>query len=371
MKKRHYMVTFMALLSLGVAADAQLTDGDIESLRARGLAEGWTFTVGHNGATDRPLADLCGSDPTLIEATAPTPPVMPTRDLPSRTWWDWRHWNCVTAVRNQASCGSCWAFGAIGAFEGLIYINDRFGPDLSEQWLVSCTDAGTCDGGQHSSALQYMEAGGPTDPCGDNGAVWESEFPYVGWDAPCGCPYGHPYHLFNSGYVSGSVWTQPTVAQIKQALLDYGPIVCLVYVDDAFQAYTDGVFNACADETTNHCVLLVGWDDGDGAWYMKNSWGENWGEDGYMRIAYDCSRIGYYAMFLLTGDSNVGVWVDFGHSGSEDGSFWNPWNSLSEGVNDVATGGVLTIKAGVVGGTYTLNNAMTIEAAGGTVTIGQ
>jgi hypothetical protein len=76
--------------------------------------------------------------------------------------------------------------------------------------------------------------------------------------------------------------------------------VC-VYVNSAFQGYTGGIFNACQDHEINHAVDLVGWDNNqgtDGVWFLRNSWGDDWGEDGYMRIAYDCSRIGYNGLYV-------------------------------------------------------------------------
>jgi hypothetical protein len=162
------------------------------------------------------------------------------------------------------------------------------------------------------------------------------------------------------------------------------------YVDAAFHAYGGGIFNACDDDwAPNHCVVLVGWNDGQGVWFLRNSWGTDWGEDrngvswdedgdgiqdhegGYMRIAYNCSRIGHYATYVQYADTSAGVWVDFAYSGTETGSFWAPYNSLSEGISAVASGGVLSIKAGSAAGTWTLSKPMTIRAGGGTVTIGQ
>jgi hypothetical protein len=75
-----------------------------------------------------------------------------------------------------------------------------------------------------------------------------------------------------------------------------------VHVNSAFSGYGGGVFNACYDGTVNHAVALVGWDDSqgsDGVWILRNSWGSWWGEDGYMRIEYECSRVGYAAALVF------------------------------------------------------------------------
>jgi hypothetical protein len=97
------------------------------------------------------------------------------------------------------------------------------------------------------------------------------------------------------------MWSAPTPAQLKQAIYDHGPLNVTVYVNTAFQAYHEGVFNACESQIINHAVVLVGWDDNqgpEGVWILRNSWGTNWGEGGYMRIAYGCCRVGYAATYV-------------------------------------------------------------------------
>lgn len=299
---RSFMCVLACLLLGGgfaSSAFAQLTDDDLDKLRERAKTEGWTFEIDRNWATQQPIEQLCG---TVVPADYEPPSAgkdgWGTRDdLPVS--FDWRDHNGCTPVRNQGGCGSCWAFSAIGAVESAILINDGANVDLSEQWLVSCTGAGSCSGGWPGSALGYIKRDTYWhDQCGDSGAVTEAEFPYVAWDKPCGCPYTHPYWIHNSKGVGGDQWN---IDGIKQAILDYGPVSVTVAVDGAFQAYDDGVFNACWNGTINHAVVLVGWDDNqgsDGIWFMRNSWGSWWGESGYMRIEYGCSKIGYGAIYI-------------------------------------------------------------------------
>jgi len=201
-------------------------------------------------------------------------------------------------VKNQGDCGSCWAFATVGALECAIKIKDDLEEDLSEQWLVSCNQEGwSCGGGYFAHDYHMWK----TDPCDGTGAVLEADFPYVAYDAPCNCPYPHEYLLESWAYIGTHVGV-PGVEAIKQAILDYGPVSVCVYVDDAFQAYTGGVFNACQnDYGVNHAVVLVGWDDDqgtEGVWFLRNSWGTGWGEDGYMRIEYGCSLVGYAACYV-------------------------------------------------------------------------
>ena len=108
-------------------------------------------------------------------------------------------------------------------------INDGASVDLSEQWLISCTDAGDCTGGWHYDAFAYLKENGLTDPCDDWGGVFEADFPYVALDTiPCECPYVHPYWLDDWAFV-GSPSGIPSVEQLKQAILDQGPVAVAVY----------------------------------------------------------------------------------------------------------------------------------------------
>ncbi|RKX26064.1 MAG: hypothetical protein DRP47_08795 [Candidatus Zixiibacteriota bacterium] len=93
-----------------------------------------------------------------------------------------------------------------------------------------------------------------------------------------------------------------SVDAMKQAIFDYGPISVAVAANGAMQAYGSGIFDGCDEEAPiNHAVVLVGWDDSQGpagVWIMRNSWGTGWGEGGYMRMPYGCSRIGYNACYI-------------------------------------------------------------------------
>lgn len=277
--------------ALSASAYGQLTESDIEVLRERGRIEGWTFEVKWNEACQYPLEDICGAVQPIDGEEPPSepPPDFTTRSLPSI--WDWRQHNGCTPIRNQGGCGSCWAFAAIGAVESALLINEGWNLNLSEQWLVSCTQAGDCNGGWHTSALAHLTCT-YRDTCGNCGPVAESQFPYVAWNAPCGCPYSHPWRIDGWRHVGGDLMS---IERIKQAIYEYGPVAVTVAADNAFQAYGGGVFNACTGTTVNHAVVLVGWNDNlgsNGCWILRNSWGSWWGDGGYMYIPYGCSRVG-------------------------------------------------------------------------------
>jgi len=284
------------VLCLAGPALAQLTPEDIDALRIQGEKEGWTFTVGQNPATAAPLEHLCGLVvPDRWWESARFDPCTPTRDLPE--YFDWRDYGGCTPIKDQDGCGSCWAFGTVAPLECNILIIDGVLEDLSEQWLVSCNQDGWgCHGGWW--AHDYHEW--KTDPCGGTGAVLEADFPYTATDAPCLCPYPHEYLLDDWAFI-GSEHGIPPVDNIKQAILDYGPVSAAVYANSAMQGYNGGIFNGCGSGQVNHAVALVGWDDNqgpNGVWFLRNSWSSGWGEGGYMRIPYGCSSIGYSACYV-------------------------------------------------------------------------
>ncbi len=287
-------VLVMSLLA--PVALAQLTEDDIERLQQQGIDEGWTFEVGLNEATQYPLKQLTGlREPDKWRATARFDMMTLKRDLPSS--FNWKDSGGCTPIKNQSMCGSCWAFSTVGPLECNILIQDGREVDLSEQYLVSCnSDGWDCDGGWLAHDYHQWKEG----TCGDSGAVFEDVFPYTSSDAVCGCPCPREYYLADWAFI-GPQWGIPTVEQLKQAILEYGPISVCVHSNDAMQAYNSGIFNGCESGGINHAVVLVGWDDNqgdEGIWYMRNSWGAHWGEFGYMRMAYGCSEIGYGAAYV-------------------------------------------------------------------------
>jgi len=198
--------------------------------------------------------------------------------LPER--WDWREQDGLTSVRNQGSCGSCWAFAATGALEGILQIYDS-PVDISEQHAINCNlDQYGCDGGWMTSAYRLWR---------DSGAYLEEVFPYQSEDgARCETEDAYPHTWLDS-------WTavSPDRDLLKQAIL-VSPVAGGFTVYPDFQHYTGGVYENEGIETINHAVVLVGWDDALGAWIIRNSWGMGWGEYGYAYIAYDNCRLGSY-----------------------------------------------------------------------------
>jgi len=275
-------------------------------LKQTAIDEGWTFEVDFNSATQYSIDQLCGlKPPENWQENATYDPCLVKTVLPPS--FDWRVLEGTTPIRDQGDCGSCWAFGTVGVLECAIKIIDGVDVDLSEQWLLSCnSDDWDCDGGWWAHDYHIAK----TDPCDSSGAVYESEYGYQAMATSCSCPKQHPYYLESWSYI-GSGTAIPSVNAMKQAIFDNGPIAVGVYADFAFRGYSTGVFNACAEveeDEINHAVVIVGWNDSlgtEGAWIVKNSWGEDWGQDGYMLIEYNCSNIGYGACYVTYGGSVI------------------------------------------------------------------
>jgi len=270
-----------------------LTPEDIEELIRIGEQEGWSFSVGENSVTNIPLDKLCGLvEPDNLNDEL-TQGDISLSDVGLPTNFDWRDLGGVTPIKHQGSCGSCWAFSTVAPLECNIKIKDEVTVDLSEQWLVSCTSAGSCHGGWFAHSYH---SGSKKDYCNDYGAVFEEDFPYVASDTPCGCPYDHYYTINTWGYAGGN---NPSVEAIKNAIYNYGPVSCAVRVNSAFQAYNGGIFDTSSSGNINHAVALVGWNEDEDYWILRNSWGTGWGEDGYMRIKYGCQGIGYKTGYVV------------------------------------------------------------------------
>jgi len=296
----------------------------LSALRQQVTEQKLAFTVGYTEAMDRKLEQLAGTRapenlPALaakqnavaqqvleIDRQARTeferahPNVLPRIKVlavcSQLSAFDWRRSGKVTAVRDQDGCGSCWAFASMGAYEGSDLVRNNQKVDASEQQVLNCSGAGTCRGGWHAGVFDYLIA---------TGTATEASYPYTANDKPCNGSIATPYRAVAWGYVKPDAGI-PSVAEMKDALCKYGPLTVAVFASPLFQAYTGGIFNEGNNSHgINHDVTLIGWDDGKGAWLIKNSWGTNWGETGgygtergYIWIAYGSNNIGYGAAWV-------------------------------------------------------------------------
>lgn len=200
---------------------------------------------------------------------------LPTVNLPASV--DWRTNQAVSDVKNQGSCGSCWAFSAIGALEGLHAIKTKQLTQFSEQELVDCsTSFGNegCNGGLMDLAFQYVVK---------NGIETESDYPYSGSDDKCATVSSKTHWKIN-GF---NDVPQNVSSQLKAAIAQQ-PVSVAIEADGFwFQFYFGGIFNSSCGTDLDHGVLAVGYgsENGQNYWIVKNSWGGSWGESGYIRIA--------------------------------------------------------------------------------------
>jgi KDEL-tailed cysteine endopeptidase len=194
---------------------------------------------------------------------------------------DWSAKGAVTPIKNQEQCGSCWAFSATGAMEGAWFIAKGTLPSLSEQQLVDCSTAEGnqgCNGGLMDYAFQYV--------IDNKGITTEAAYPYTA-TGPNTCEAkGKPVAATLSAFkdVTTNSETALMTAIVQQ------PVSVAVEADQSvFQFYSGGVMTSSCGTQLDHGVLAVGYgtDAANGGDYfkVKNSWGADWGEKGYIRLA--------------------------------------------------------------------------------------
>jgi C1A family cysteine protease len=206
---------------------------------------------------------------------------------------DWRNHdgNWISSVKDQGNCGSCWAFATTALLEAMVKISKRMSEDidLSEQMLVSCSNAGDCVfGGYEYKAADYIRKTGiPPEGC----------YPYLAKDTPCNPCAGWASRVVR---IASWEWVGTTTNAIEAALQD-GPVTSWMAVYSDLYHYHSGIYQptAGASYQGGHFVVIVGYNQASNYWICKNSWGTDWGESGFFRIKMGTSGIGDQVLRMI------------------------------------------------------------------------
>ena len=201
--------------------------------------------------------------------------------------WDWRDKGYVAHVKDQGSCGSCWAFSTMANLVGQYYKNKGKMVTFSEQMLVDCdTYDSSCNGGLMENTFDWLK---------ENGIMTDADYPYVGYKQSCQKDPSKYIDMKVTGYKklgsSTSTWSPVDEDEIKEFLYETGPLAIALNANP-LQTYTGGILDKtssqCPVSGINHAVTMVGYGHDDASdkdyWIVKNSWGQTWGEKGYFRI---------------------------------------------------------------------------------------
>ncbi|XP_076920078.1 cysteine proteinase mucunain-like [Bidens hawaiensis] len=196
-------------------------------------------------------------------------------DLPESV--DWRTKGAVAAVKDQGSCGSCWAFSTIGSVEGVNQIATGDLITLSEQELVDCDTSYNqgCNGGDMDYAFDFIVKNGGIDS--------DKDYPYTGKDGKCDKNKKNAKVVSIDGYEDVPVNNE---AALQKAAANQPITVAIEAGGREFQFYTSGVFTGSCGTDLDHGVVVVGYgtENGKDYWIVRNSWGAEWGEQGYIRM---------------------------------------------------------------------------------------
>jgi hypothetical protein len=188
---------------------------------------------------------------------------------------DWTSKGAVTPVKDQAQCGSCWAFSTTGSVEGAVAVKTGRLTSLSEQQLVDCAGSSGnqgCNGGLMDDAFNWIVS--------HKGIGSEASYPYTARDGTC-------KDVPSVSTISGYKDVQQGSEDALMNALNQQPVSIAIEADQSsFQYYKSGVFTGPCGTQLDHGVLLVGSgsDGGQDYWRVKNSWGASWGDQGFIRM---------------------------------------------------------------------------------------
>lgn len=201
---------------------------------------------------------------------------------------NWVEKGVVNPIKNQRSCGSCWAFAAVGVLESRNAIRTGELKVLSEQQVVDCAPnvhhcggTGGCDGSDQTLAFDYIRS--------SKGVALESDYQYEAKNGQC---RDKEVEKYNTEVVGFNLLAINNLDALMEAIQD-GP-VSIAADASKWHFYRKGIIQSkdCGAEG-NHAVILMGYgeeENGQKYWIVRNSWGESWGENGYIRLARENSN---------------------------------------------------------------------------------
>merc|ERR1712187_770208 len=223
-------------------------------------------------------------------SAAVTADFLSTSGLPDN--FDWVEKGAVNPVKNQAQCGSCWAFATVANIEGAGFVDNKKLLSLSEQELVDCdkkTGDQGCQGGLPANAYNDMIQN-------KFGLEQETAYPYTAADGTCKASAS-----LEKAFIGGFVKISTDEDQIAAALMQYGPLSIGINAGP-MQFYAGGIAHpwkiVCNPQKLDHGVAIVGFgtESGTKYWVIRNSWGPTWGEKGYYRIVRGTGACGLNTM---------------------------------------------------------------------------
>lgn len=202
-------------------------------------------------------------------------------DLPESVDWT-KVPGRVTPIKNQGPCGSCWAFATIGTLEGQMVAHNRSLVSLSEENMIDCSESNEgCEGGWPLRALDDLKSIG--------GLESEADYPYRAVQGRC--KFDKSKAAFSAN--GGALLKEGDEEMLKKVIAKFGPVaVAIDASQESFRFYSSGVYyeRRCRKSSgdLDHAVLIVGYGTDEQQrdyWLVKNSWGEGWGDKGFIRMA--------------------------------------------------------------------------------------